>query len=482
MFSLWMLLSPVWAATEGSEPVDSGENRAEETNAVEEANAEDAANAEEAALPLVSLETARRMALDTNHDLVDLRETLLQADIGIQRAWGMLLPSVSLQGIVTRNDKEKTFPSQRQMDSLQQACDGGDQTACIELQATNPMTIRELWSKSASLTGQMALFNPRSIPTIMSAHIRRESMRLTKAHGEAELLYGVTSAYYAVLQARKLVSIAKEALGMAKEHLRLAHVRLEAGTGVNIEVLRAEMGVADAEASLNEARNGFELARQSLGFLIGKPEPFRVRKPAQPPSETPMETPELLAYALAHRKDLKAARQSVEAAEKSEIDSWLSLAPNFFMQGSYDWQDSSGLTSDEESWRILFIANLPLFDAGQRIADIRERRSLLRQARNDLSRKRERAANEVREAALLLKQSGLQLESLKKKRDLAVENYAQAKRRYEVGLADNLTLTDAVTERIHSEQTYANEELALTLAGLALRHRIGRTLVSGERK
>ncbi len=430
-----------------------------------------AANAQ--AGEIIRLDQAQRLALENNHDIKELVEKKQRADITLIRACTMLLPSIYLRGSITRHDKSIKFPSDSDMDLLQTACDQGDVSSCATLQSTEQMTIQDLWGYSTSLTATMPLFYPRSIPLIMNADSGVDVMDLMKRHGESELLYSVTAAYYAVLQADKLVDVAEKALERSQDHLKSAQNKVKAGKGVRLEVLRAEMRIAEAEKALTETTAGRDLARQGLGFLIGRPETFGVVLPEIVAKQPEGSVPSLVENAQRQRLDLRAMRENVVIADRNNTDAWLKFAPDFSIQGSYSWANASGFSNSNSSWQVMFMANLPILEAGTQVADIMETASKTRSSQIEADKLAEQIANQVREAELNLNQARAKLDVSIKQSELARENYELVKRQYDVGLVDNLTMLDAETELFRAEQSQAREELSEILAILTLRQRSG---------
>jgi len=391
----------------------------------------------------IDLKEAHTQALRYNHDLKNLQETMQQAEISIQRAWSILLPSVSLSGTITRNDEAIA-------------------------------NIKDQWTKSASLSGSMMLFSPKSIPLIINAHKGSKATELSVDHAKSELLFGVTSAYYATVQAKKFLMIAKKNLERSEEYVKLAEARKKAGQAIRVDVLRAEMEKADAESAIIDAEGAYKLALQGLGFLIGKDE-FEVPDSIESKTVKLGNKQQMLDHALDNRLDLKASKMQVAIAKRAEIQSWVSFLPDFLMQGSYDWTDAtSPFTGNKtESWRLMFIANWPIFDGGAKIADARQNHSLYAQSKINNDKLEKEISNKVKEALIKLEQANAKYNSSLKKQELAKENYSLVKQQYELGLVDNLAMVDASTSLLQADQSLILAELSYKLAELSLQQASG---------
>ncbi len=420
----------------------------------------------------LTLDDALKLAAANNPDLKEIDEVVLRAEVGIQRAWSVLLPNLGANAAITRNDSEVKLPSDGDLAALDAGCTAGDQALCDELAATRQIVIQERWMRSAGLTASMTLLSPRSIPLIINGHASYQTARRQARHARAELFYAVAAAYYAVVQAEKLTAVAEKGLERADEYLKLAQNRFKVGAGIEVDVLRAKMERADAEKVRIQAHTGYQLAQQALGFLIGVTPPLVLTPPAAP-ALPEAQKKDWVKQAVETREDLRAAEQTIAIAERSELEAWLGFLPNTYVQGSYDWTSASGFSGDETSWRVMFVAEWPLFEGSRKIADIRERRSRIRSARLASRRLRDQIANEVREAWLKREDAHSQLLASRTKAELAKENYRLIKRQYGVGLADNLSMLDASTALLQAEQSLAVDELSEKLSVLTLRQRLG---------
>src|SRR5207253_3148427 len=106
--------------------------------------------------------------------------------------------------------------------------------------------------------------------------------------------------------------LAQDLLGIAQEQLR-------AGTGVGLDVTRAQSQVATTHAALIAARNERDRAQLDLHRAVNLPldTPLRLADSLTlSPGETLPSEQEAVQRALANRPDLRAAAAQVEAAQR----------------------------------------------------------------------------------------------------------------------------------------------------------------------
>jgi outer membrane protein len=85
------------------------------------------------------------------------------------------------------------------------------------------------------------------------------------------LKFQVENAYYEVLKAEKEVENAEDSLARAKEQLRLALVGLDVGVNAQVDVLGAELLVAQAQLGLTNAKNNLKIKRMEFNNLLSLP-------------------------------------------------------------------------------------------------------------------------------------------------------------------------------------------------------------------
>ena len=87
---------------------------------------------------------------------------------------------------------------------------------------------------------------------------------------EEDVVYNVKDAYYRCISAKCKVEVNQESYDAYEKHLKEAKAYFEAGTKSKIEVTTAEVNLANAEYSLTESKNAYELALMKLANAIGE--------------------------------------------------------------------------------------------------------------------------------------------------------------------------------------------------------------------
>jgi outer membrane protein len=91
-----------------------------------------------------------------------------------------------------------------------------------------------------------------------------------------ELAFAVTQAFYQLIEAKENLQVAQEALQQRQEFSKLTGAFYQAGKVTNLDYVRAQSQVSEAEQALVEARNGVRLAKEILGRTLGLKEQVQV--------------------------------------------------------------------------------------------------------------------------------------------------------------------------------------------------------------
>jgi outer membrane protein TolC len=105
---------------------------------------------------------------------------------------------------------------------------------------------------------------------ITRARVERDVARTRREDVEREVRRDVVQAYAAYNTARATAEIAAEAVGVATENLRVQDSRYRSGATTILDLVTAQVDLADAEAALVQARYATRLALAGLEAVLGR--------------------------------------------------------------------------------------------------------------------------------------------------------------------------------------------------------------------
>jgi outer membrane protein TolC len=180
----------------------------------------------------------------------------------------------------------------------------------------------------------------------------------------------------------------------ARAHYDYANQRFQGGLGSRLNALRAQQELSGNEARVEAARLGLRRAQEALGVLLAVEGP--VDAAAEPAFELPPATGD--AELLRTRADVRAVAAQQAAAERVAADAWKDYLPSASAQVAPQLLAPAGLFADSRSWRASFVFSVPIFEAGARRGQSRERQALVEVVRADRVNLERQAASEIRTA------------------------------------------------------------------------------------
>ncbi len=217
-------------------------------------------------------------------------------------------------------------------------------------------------------------------------------------------------AYLAVITQRRVLELNARARDNARAHFEFANQRFEGGIGSQLNALRAQQELSGDEARVENARLAMRRTQEALGVLIAADSP--VDAAAEPVFEVPPETGSVAGVLPAsgagfeaagngdvtRRPDIQLFAQRQLAAERRAGDAWKEYLPSVTALFSPTVLAPTGLFANARSWRASVLFSVPLFDAGQRRGQAREREALVDIVRAERLNAERQARSEIRTA------------------------------------------------------------------------------------
>ncbi|HWV38118.1 MAG TPA: TolC family protein [Vulgatibacter sp.] len=420
----------------------------------------------------------RAQAFGGNQDLVVLREQVVQAHDNVTRAWSALLPNVNAAFAYTRNSHAATIPFPNFQAGFQPSGqttpEGGEILVPVE---TIDVSIQQLDQLSAVGTASMPLLLMPAYFGISSAKKGVTAAEQSTTFARNEIVLGIAQAYYGAVASRRLIEVSYSQVQVQKEQERVAKAQFEAGQAPKVNWLRASVSRIAAEQDLVRAQNSYVSTKLALQQLTGVQEPFDVAPPA------PVEAPEggvdtLVQVGLENRQDLAASRTAVEIARRTLQSNYWQFAPVISAQGQYVWANVSGFTGANTNWAVTLTASLNIFDGGLRYANLRDARSLKRQAEARNISLARTVKQDVETSLLSLESARANLVKAEEQARLAAENAELVRAQYDAGVATYLDVVDALGALFASQVSAVTNQLNVQVASLQLSRAIGKLGVS----
>lgn len=401
-----------------------------------------------AATPVLTLDEALAEARQKNLELKAARARLTQAEQASRKAWAGYLPHVVASGAYTRNSFEVGFPGEAEA-----------------------LTLQPLNQLSGQVELRQALFVPTLWSDIQAASQAEQVATLETEAQRREVLFLVAQAYYGAAAQQEALRAQERLLELNQERERQTRARFDAGTVMQVALLRAQLDRTRAEQDLVRARNALAATKLALATLLQRDADFELVPPPEP--RAPLQEADLASQALELRPDVAAAREGVELARIQRSGVGWSYLPALGLSAAYRVSNAAAFTGDTTAWWVTVGASWTLWDGGLREALLRERSGRVAET----EALRDAAEARTREEVARMR---LELESALANRAKAQEALALARETqrltdvgFRSGAATYLEVADANAALTSAEVGFVAERLHAALAALRLAKAVG---------
>ena len=408
-------------------------------------------------IEILDLETAQRIGLMQNPNLMAASERVNQASARVRLAQAAYWPTLGTEANYRREEISNNKRKGNVITGGQTVRVGSadDSTNIYRVEMITTWTVfdgfRRHYDNARARFGE-----EENLASLM------EARRL--------LLSAIADNYYVAQLAMENIAIANADEEFNTRQLEEARARMRVGTGPLSDVLNFEVQVNAARSARNGFERDYRLALIGLAALMGisdagLPQAIKL-SPLQPETERDLAMPadsDNIVYALDHRTDIQRDMSIVSQADAGVGIARSRYWPELQFRASVDGEQKNDMAYEKDDFgsTVGLFLNYPLFTGGERRARLAEAKYLRNEAEDNLDATRIAVASEVREAIanvvtaqreLLLQQNNAQL--VKRNRDLVDKEY-------KAGQASLVRLNEA-----QRDLNQATSQLALARVGL----------------
>ena len=310
------------------------------------------------------------------------------------------------------------------------------------------------------------------------AELRQADATRQQKIAEQQIAVDVAGAYYRVVAQEAVIAVARRGFDRARQLREASEAKLGAGLVSQLDVLRAQQLVSQAELQLFDAEGSAEDSRDQLRFLIGADSDTQFDIiPDIPKTIEELTAEQAIAQAMANRLDLQSAIAEASDADRAIAFARNQLKPQFDLNLALTRRETAeslphSFGLDKFQFATFFNISMPVDRTPQTIeyqnAVIdRDRRQ------RDIDTLRRRIADDVRRQ---LRQRDRVIRSLAAAENnvkLAQQEVEVARLRYERGLSNNLDVVTAETNLLNIESLRILALADLATSRLSLRATVG---------
>jgi len=321
-----------------------------------------------------------------------------------------------------------------------------------------PTLVGPFTTMDARATVSESVFDFSSIRRFQASRVAVSAARSDVDSTQEQVAAQVARAYLAAIRSDTDVQTAKANVTLSQAVLTQTENQKKAGTGTGIEVTRAKVQLANDEQRLlvagNERRRAYLQLLRAMGLRLDTEVELTDGLRYVPVDAVTLE--QAKAQAVKERPDYRAQMERESNARLQASATKMERLPSLAAFGDYG-SIGTGLNNALPTRTYGFSLRVPVFDGGRRDAHRAEVASQYRAEKVRTNDLKEQVELEVRLALDGLHSADDQVKVAQEGLQLAENELAQARRRYEGGVANSLEVTDAQTrlERARDNQTAA---------------------------
>ncbi len=392
----------------------------------------------------LSLSDAESIALATSPALTAGRAIVDQNNAGIGIARSGYLPDLSANALYSK---------------------AGSRSGASSLTTANGPFISQQNQGFLELK-QLILDGGRVNAEVQAARYSTDAAKLTLLRSIQTVLLTVAQEYYAALESRHQLQAAQRSLEVAKVQEQLVEAQFHAGVASQADVLTAQLPVAQAQVTVDQALNGEAENVASLLTTMGIPATTPVLlKDDISVTGTQPNLNEVMDEALHERTDLSAAKESVSSAQASVRAAKLAGFPLIGASASSGTATTTSAgTQYGANWSIQATLAFPIYSGGLIRSEADQARAFEQQAQANLTSTQLDVYQNVQQSYLQLATADSSLNAAKVALDQArvVLNVTNAQ--YKAGVTTLPLLLNAQSQLTTAQSNYVQALYAYKIA------------------
>lgn len=380
-----------------------------------------------------NMEQAVTRALEANPSVLSAKHTFTGSEEGRKSARGAFLPSMTGSYGFTSNDHAKPTP----------------ETAKTE---------KDLYSVAVNV--HQDIFTGWNIlSTYQKSVLSKDKAEATLRNVELTVVGLVQDNFLKLLQARENVRAATDSLTRLQEQLKVTTAFYDVGLKPRLDVLQAEVDLAQAEDGLIKAQNAVATQKARLNTLLALNLDADVDY-AGTLDYVPFTSgiDDVMKRAYAGRPDLEIAAKSVDIALKDEDIVKSAYYPQ--VGADFDWSSygddmsASGsdlVTTEFSEWSATVSASWTFWEWGKTHYAVKQAKENVKSLLASADNTRQEATFEVKANHLNIRKAAESIKVNRKAVEAAQEGYRMAVARYQAQVGTNTDVLDAQERLTNAE-------------------------------
>ena len=295
--------------------------------------------------------------------------------------------------------------------------------------------------------------------TRLRAEMAEESIKgslETERQTQIQVAANAKRAYYDLVLRFLNRDVEREKLHNSEEQLKNAQGLYEVGNSPFVDVTKAQADVSSAKVSLMKAENDILVYQEALRVAMGTDinGPFNIALSTELILPSPADDVNvLISRAFEDRPDYQKLLHDLRNAELSVTDTARTNSPTITGSAGTSLSNSEKANASE-AYNFAVNMTVPLEDGGAMKASLESKRAALERTEASIESLKQSLTYEIRKAVLELTNAIDVVRSSEISVQYAEESLALERGRYEVGIGDPLSVSDAVSKLAAARYTY----------------------------
>ena len=270
-----------------------------------------------------------------------------------------------------------------------------------------------------------------------------------------EMRSTVTNAYFNMLQKDNLRKLSDESVTRLADHLKNVQAQYDVGVVAKVDLLRSQVELADAQQSLIQAENSYQVAEANMNKIIGLPMGTTLQLDDLLVYNAYDKTMEdCLVYAALHRPELEQAEQNVKAYKGALKIAKSGHMPQVSASATQQWSDTNWPGDENGNWGVGVNVSMNIFDSGVTLSKIHGAEADLKKAEETYRDTVDVVNLDVRTNYLSLREAEKRIKTTELAVEQADEDYRIAQLRYMNGVGTNTDVLDAQVALTQAKTNY----------------------------
>lgn len=335
-------------------------------------------------------------------------------------------------------------------------------------------------SHSNGITASLPIFTGGKLSgTIQQAKANYQYNEVGVQRTYNEMRSTVTNGYFTMLQADNLQKLNAESVTRLQDHLKNVQAQYDVGVVAKVDVLRSQVELANAQQTLIQAENSYQVAEANMNKIVGLPMDTNLKLDnllVYTAYDKNMD--DCLAYAAEHRPELMQAKYNVDAAKGALKVARAGHMPQVSASASQAWSDTNWPGDENGNWGVGVNVSLNVFDTGVTLSKIHGAEADLKKAEETYRDTVDSVNLDVRSNYLGLREAEKRISTTKLAVDQADEDYRIAQLRYMSGVGTNTDVLDAQVALTQAKTNYTQALYDYNTSKTALETSIGVPMVN----